>query len=49
MKRNQLIIVAVAAILGLWLFSKSGNAGTANCDGVYSYHSTGDTTLLIDS
>ncbi len=37
MKRNYIIIIAIAAILGLWMFSQSGNASTVKNTAVLIY------------
>ena len=49
MKRNHIIIIAIAALVGLWMFSQSGNASTLECDGNYSNQTPNYKTVLIDS
>jgi|GEM_PF-6448917 len=45
MKRNQIILIAIAAFIGLWMFSQSGNASPVNNDGNYSHQVLNHTTL----
>lgn len=45
MKRNQLIIIAIAAFIGLWMFSQSGKASTTSCDGIYTSEISSDTSI----
>lgn len=49
MKRNHVIVLAIAAMLALWMFSKSGNASTAISEAVSSNQLSSETTILIDS
>lgn len=49
MKRNQVIIIAIAAFLGLWMYSQSGNASTTICESISSKHTMSETTILVDS
>jgi len=51
MKRKQtmIIVIAVIAFVGLWMYSQSGNASPLNCVGVSSNQISSDTIMLIDS
>ncbi len=49
MKRNNLIIIGIAALIALWMFSKSGNASTEFYDGVYSNQIKSDTAIFFRS
>jgi len=45
MKRNQLIIIAIAIFAGLWMYSQSAKASTANCEDIYSCQVSSDATV----
>jgi len=49
MNRTRLIIIAIAAFLGLWMFSQSGKASTAIGDAVHSDQISSDAPMLIES
>jgi len=43
MNRSRLIIIAIAAFAGLWMFSQSGKAATTNCEDVSCHQLLSDT------
>lgn len=48
MKRNQIIIIAIAAFVGLWMYSQSGKASTTIFDGVSPKQTTSESTFPVD-